>query len=150
MVSLYSRLTTLWNDWGIEMLVLVSFALQTVLTLCGNCRRCIPGFWIRFTVWSAYFLSGSIAKVIIGKLSGIEIKHTEENVPRELDALLAPLLLVQPGNPDTITAYSIEDNRLVLRQFLRLIFQVGIGLVLQRHVHSPKSTFPKLCCSCQV
>ncbi|XP_059455232.1 uncharacterized protein LOC132185482 [Corylus avellana] len=76
-------LKMLWNDWGIEILVLAS--------------------------------------------SGKEIKYTDQqNVPRELEALLAPLLLVQLGNPDTITAYSIEDNRLGLRQLLILIFQVGI------------------------
>jgi len=121
----------LWNEWGIHILVLVSFTLQTVLTLCGNRRRYIPGFWIRFTVWSAYLLTGSVAKVIIGKLSAIEISDTKQhNVPRELEALLAPLLLVQLGNPDTITAYSIEDNKLGLRQLLNLIFQVGIVVII--------------------
>ncbi|KAE8126016.1 hypothetical protein FH972_020772 [Carpinus fangiana] len=118
--------------------------LAIVLTLCGKRRRYIPGFWIRFTVWSTY-LSGSVAKVIIGKLSGIEIKHIKENVPRALDALLAPLLLVQLGNPDTITAYSIEDNRLGLRQFLNLIFQVGtVVYILIRHYLNTPSNTPRL------
>jgi hypothetical protein len=117
----------IWDEWGIDILVLVSFTLQTVLALCGNRRRYIPGFWIRFTVWSTYLLTGSVAKVIIGKLSAIEIRDAKQhNVRRELEALLAPLLLVQLGNPDAITAYSIEDNKLGLRQLLSLIFQVGI------------------------
>ncbi|KAE8126018.1 hypothetical protein FH972_020774 [Carpinus fangiana] len=122
------QLKGLWDEWGIDILVLVSFTLQTILALCGNRRRYIPGFWIRFTVWFTYLLTGSVAKVIIGKLSAIEIRDTkQDNVRRrELEALLAPLLLVQLGNPDAITAYSIEDNKLGLRQLLNLVFQVGI------------------------
>jgi hypothetical protein len=121
------QLRELWNTWGIYMLALVSFSLQIVLTLFGSRRRYIPGIRIRFTVWFAYLLSGSVVKIIMGKLTTIQVKHTEQQtITTELMALLAPLLLVQIGNPDTITAYSIEDNRLGLRQLLSLLFQVGV------------------------
>ncbi|KAK7820746.1 uncharacterized protein LOC112009408 [Quercus suber] len=121
------ELEELWNAWGMITLALVSFTLQIVLTLLGSRRRYIPGIQIRFTVWFAYLLSGSVVKIIMGKLTTIEVIDTEkQNITIELMALLAPLLLVQIGNPDTITAYSIEDNRLGLRQLLSLLFQVGI------------------------
>lgn len=121
------ELEELWNTWGMITLALVSFTLQIVLTLFGSRRRYIPGIPVRFTVWFAYLLSGSVVKIIMGKLTTIEVKDTEkQNITIELMALLAPLLLVQIGNPDTITAYSIEDNRLGLRQLLSLLFQVGI------------------------
>ena len=121
------ELEELWNAWGMITLALVSFTLQIVLTLLGSRRRYIPGIQIRFTVWFAYLLSGSVVKIIMGKLTTIEVRDTEkQNITIELMALLAPLLLVQIGNPDTITAYSIEDNRLGLRQLLSLLFQVGI------------------------
>ena len=113
----------LWNNWNVEMLVLVSFAFQITLTLFGSRRRSIPGFWIRFVVWSTYLLSNTVAKIVMGKLTGIDTKQIHH---RELKGLLAPLIFVQIGNPDSITAYSIEDNRLELRQLLGLIIQVGV------------------------
>ncbi|XP_056166499.1 uncharacterized protein LOC115679433 isoform X2 [Syzygium oleosum] len=42
----------------------------------------------------------------------------------ELRGLLAPLLLMQLGNPDSITAYSVEDNRLSIREMLNLFVRV--------------------------
>ena len=121
------KLKNLWEVWAIDTLVLVSIALQIILTHFGSRRRYIPGLRIRFTVWFAYFLSGSVVKIIIGKLTTIEVSDTNKhNVTLELNALLAPMLLVQIGNPDAITAYSIEDNKLGLRQLLNLLFQVGV------------------------
>ena len=125
----------LWTKWNIEMLILVNFSLQIILTLFGGRRRYIPGFWIRFTVWSSYLLSSSIGKIVISKLTTIDAKHSvlnatlssnQTDVHPELTALLAPLVFVQFGNPDSITAYSIEDNRLGLRQLIGLLIQVGV------------------------
>ncbi|KAK7820757.1 hypothetical protein CFP56_038496 [Quercus suber] len=123
------------TKWTIEMLILVNFALQIILTLFGGRRRYIPGFWIRFTVWSSYLLSSSIGKIVISKLTTIDAKHSvlnatlssnQTDVHPELKALLAPLVFVQFGNPDSITAYSIEDHRLGLRQLIGLLIQVGV------------------------
>ncbi|KAL4654458.1 hypothetical protein ACB092_01G379900 [Castanea dentata] len=107
------------------MLILVNFSLQIILTLFGGRRRYIPGFWIRFTVWSSYLLSSSIGKIVISKLTTIDASD-QTDVHPELKALLAPLVFVQFGNPDGITAYSIEDNRLGLRQLIGLLIQVGV------------------------
>nr|KYP59525.1 hypothetical protein KK1_014961 [Cajanus cajan] len=98
--------------------------------------------WIRFTVWLTYLLSASLAKIIIGKLTVIPGSDpNERNIIRELKALFAPLLLVQIGNPDAITAYSIEDNRLGLRQLLTLVLQVAvvIWIIIKSWTHSALS-----------
>ncbi|KAB1212000.1 hypothetical protein CJ030_MR5G004150 [Morella rubra] len=124
------QLKDLWDAWGIDLLVSMGFVLQIVLTFSGSRRRYIPGVRIRFAVWSAYLLSGFVAKVIIGELSAIEVRDAKENVAWELRALYAPLLLVQIGNPDAITAYSIEDNKLGLRQLLNLVFQIGVTVYI--------------------
>ncbi|KAK9291418.1 hypothetical protein L1049_019365 [Liquidambar formosana] len=42
-------------------------------------------------------------------------------------AFWAPFLLVHLGGPDTITAFSLEDNELWLRHFLGLLVQVGVA-----------------------
>ncbi|RDX96204.1 hypothetical protein CR513_21167, partial [Mucuna pruriens] len=136
------ELQDLWDHWGLETLVLLSFTIQVILTVYGSRRKDIPGMWIRFTVWFTYLLSASLAKIIIGKLTVIPGSDpNERNITRELKALFAPLLLVQIGNPDAITAYSIEDNRLGLRQLLTLVLQVAvvIWIIIKSWTHSQLS-----------
>ncbi|KAK7327762.1 hypothetical protein VNO77_21853 [Canavalia gladiata] len=136
------ELQNLWDHWGLEILMLLSFSIQVILTVYGSRRKDIPGMWIRFTVWFNYLLSASLAKIIIGKLTVIpESDPNERNIIRELKALFAPLLLVQIGNPDAITAYSIEDNRLGLRQLLTLVVQVAvvIWIIVKSWTHSDLS-----------
>ncbi|XLR32620.1 hypothetical protein HN51_052570 [Arachis hypogaea] len=121
------QLQDLWDLWGLEVLMLLSFTMQVILTVFGSRRKDVPGMWIRFTVWFTYLLSASLTKIIIGKLTVIPGSDPDErNIRRELKAMFAPLLLVQIGNPDAITAYSIEDNRLGLRQLLALVLQVAV------------------------
>ncbi|QHN93924.1 hypothetical protein HN873_061095 [Arachis hypogaea] len=121
------QLQDLWDLWGLEVLMLLSFTMQVILTVFGSRRKDVPGMWIRFTVWFTYLLSASLTKIIIGKLTVIPGSDPDErNICRELKAMFAPLLLVQIGNPDAITAYSIEDNRLGLRQLLALVLQVAV------------------------
>lgn len=132
----------LWDNWGLEMLVLLSFTMQVILTVYGSRRKDIPGLRTRFTVWFTYLLSASLQKIITGKLTVIpESEPNERNIGREVKALFAPLLLVQIGNPDAITAYSIEDNRLGLRQLLTLVLQVAvvIWIIIKSWTHSQLS-----------
>lgn len=122
--------------------MLLSFSIQVILTVYGSRRKDIPGIWIRLTIWLTYLLSASLAKIIIGKLTVIpESDPNERNIRRELKALFAPLLLIQIGNPDAITAYSIEDNRLGLRQLLTLVLQVAvvIWIIVKSWTHSQLS-----------
>ncbi|KAK7281566.1 hypothetical protein RIF29_09671 [Crotalaria pallida] len=136
------HLQDLWNLWGLEVLVLLNFTMQIILTVFGRRRKDVPGMWIRFTVWFTYLLSASLAKVIIGKLTVIpESVPDQRNIRRELKGLFAPLLLVQIGNPDAITAYSIEDNRLGLRQLLALVFQIVLvfWIIVKSWTHSDLS-----------
>ncbi|MED6119835.1 hypothetical protein PIB30_015354 [Stylosanthes scabra] len=136
------QLQDLWDLWGLEVLMLLSFTMQVILTVFGSRRKDIPGMWIRFTVWFTYLLSSSLTKIIIGKLTVIPGSDPgERNIRRELKAMFAPLLLVQIGNPDAITAYSIEDNRLGLRQLLSLVLQVAvvIWIVVKSWTHSKLS-----------
>ncbi|XP_022158134.1 uncharacterized protein LOC111024693 [Momordica charantia] len=56
----------------------------------------------------------------------IDIGYTERNTLTQIQALLAPLMLMQIGSADTITAYSIEDNDLGVRQVFSMMMQVVI------------------------
>ncbi|GKV38519.1 hypothetical protein SLEP1_g46428 [Rubroshorea leprosula] len=59
-----------------------------------------------------------IAIATLGKLSG---SYTESSATNVLRAYWAPLLLLHLGGPDTITAYSFEDNKLWIRHLLILV-----------------------------
>ncbi|KAH7546099.1 hypothetical protein FEM48_Zijuj01G0164700 [Ziziphus jujuba var. spinosa] len=125
------RLKDFWDNWGIEVLVTVSCGMHMVLTLFGSSRRRMTARQglVRFIIWSAYLLSSYVVTVIIGKLTLIQVNEsTKENTDSELKGFLAPLLLVQLGSRDAITAYSIEDDRLGLRQFPNVVAQLSAVL----------------------
>ncbi|KAJ9186719.1 hypothetical protein P3X46_002262 [Hevea brasiliensis] len=48
----------------------------------------------------------------------------------QITSFWAPFLLLHLGGPDTITAYSLEDNELWLRHFLGLGVQTGVALYI--------------------
>lgn len=125
------RVKIFWDEWGVELLVTVSCGMHMVLTLFGSSRRRMKGHQslVRFIIWSAYLLSSYVVTVIMGKLTLIHINGSaEDNTDSELKGFLAPLLLVQLGSRDDITAYSIEDDRLGIRQFPNLLAQLSAVL----------------------
>jgi hypothetical protein len=120
----------LWNEWAIQILVLLSFTLQLVLLLFAGIRRSKASAVLRLLLWLAYQLADSTALYALGHLS-------LSNAPRDhhLVAFWAPFLLLHLGGPDNITAYALEDNQLWKRHLLTLIVQVlGATYVLYKHI----------------
>ncbi|KAI8570234.1 hypothetical protein RHMOL_Rhmol01G0018300 [Rhododendron molle] len=66
-----------------------------------------------------------VATIALGKLSQVQGDHKKGNA---LWALWAPLLLLHLGGPDSITAYSLEDNQLWLRHLLGLVVQISVAI----------------------
>ncbi|KAF7850920.1 hypothetical protein BT93_L4889 [Corymbia citriodora subsp. variegata] len=119
-------LMDLWEAWSIQLLVLTGLIFQIILAIFGGRRRYITGPSTRFVVWSSYLLATYVAALALGKLTVIRVNDPEKpDYDTELKALLAPLLLMQLGYPDSITAYSVEDNRLGIRQVLNFVFTVA-------------------------
>ncbi|CAN6338243.1 unnamed protein product [Urochloa humidicola] len=108
----------LWKEWGLHVLVLLSFTLQVALLVLAELRRRIDSGVLRAFVWSAYMLADSVAIYAIGHLS-----VTSQAAEHQVIALWAPLLLVHLGGQDNITAYALEDNRLWLRHLQTLAVQ---------------------------
>jgi hypothetical protein len=120
----------LWNEWAIQILVLLSFTLQLVLLLFAGIRRSKASAVLRLLLWLAYQLADSTALYALGHLS-------LSNAPRDhhLVVFWAPFLLLHLGGPDNITAYALEDNQLWKRLLLTLIEQVlGATYVLYKHI----------------
>ncbi|KAL6343359.1 hypothetical protein AAG906_022942 [Vitis piasezkii] len=127
MKILPQSVTKLWNEWEVRALVLLSLFLQIVLILLGNRRKYIPSKWIRIIIWLAYLAADWIAAVSIGVLSNSQGDSEDDSLQQTniIRAFWAPFLLLHLGGPDTITAYSLEDNELWLRHFLALVIQFG-------------------------
>ncbi|KAE9462522.1 hypothetical protein C3L33_05570, partial [Rhododendron williamsianum] len=69
--------------------------------------------------------SNWVATVALGKLSDIQGDREKSNV---LWAIWAPMLLLHLGGPDSITAYSLEDNQLWLRHLMGLVVQLSVAI----------------------
>lgn len=109
-----------WKEWGLQLLVLLSFMLQVTLLILAEFRRCIDSGVLRVFVWLAYMLADATAIYVLGHMS-----VTSRSPEHELMALWAPFLLLHLGGQDNITAYAVEDNRLWLRHLQTLAVQVA-------------------------
>uniref|UniRef100_A0A453TCU5 DUF4220 domain-containing protein n=3 Tax=Aegilops tauschii subsp. strangulata TaxID=200361 RepID=A0A453TCU5_AEGTS len=125
------RLLQLWNEWGIQFLVLLSFTFQVFLLLFAGIRRRGGSTVMRLLLWLVYLLADSTAIYALGHLS----VTSSTSRGHQLVAFWAPFLLVHLGGPDSITAYALEDSRLWLRHLLTLIVQaLAAAYVLHKYV----------------
>jgi len=128
--KLPEEILNLWNNWEIRGMVLLSLLLQTILIIIGSWRKTNARSWIRILVWSAYLSADTVATVALGNLArsqGDSSGDSSEKANNSIQAFWAPFLLLHLGGPDTITAYSIEDNELWLRHLLSLVVQVIVA-----------------------
>ncbi|KAJ6699237.1 hypothetical protein OIU79_012489 [Salix purpurea] len=122
----------LWNAWELRGVMLISLFLQIFLILFGRKRKYTAGFWIGTLVWLAYLSADWVATFSLGILAQ-KIGYSETNCTNSsrgsIPAFWAPVLLVHLGGPDTITAYSMEDNELWLRHLLVLLSQGTVAFL---------------------
>lgn len=122
-----------WDRWNLRVAIAVSLALQIVLIFFSSSRKRRGKTWIIIGIWSAYLLADWVAAVAVGLISSKQGKDCGPHDNAELLAFWAPFLLLHLGGPDTITAFSLEDNELWIRHLLSLILQVlaAIYVLLQ-------------------
>ncbi|KAL0924796.1 hypothetical protein M5K25_005654 [Dendrobium thyrsiflorum] len=114
----------LWSDWGIRVLMLLSLSIQIILILLGRLRKTSTSKWIQMLVWSSYLLANWVADFVLGQLSNAMDDSSSSNA---IIAFWAPFLILHLGGPDTITAYSMEDNELWRRHLVGLIYELIIA-----------------------
>ncbi|KAJ0090300.1 hypothetical protein Patl1_14479 [Pistacia atlantica] len=134
-----SKTKELWDMIMILTLIILSLGAQTILTIFGNRRRYRLSYFNRFSVWLSYLMASPVVTLALGKLSGASESLYEENqyIQQQHNSTSvfvlytfswwAPLFLVQIGSPN-ILFYSVEDNKLKLRQVVGLTSQVAIAL----------------------
>ncbi|XP_031384941.1 uncharacterized protein LOC116198826 isoform X2 [Punica granatum] len=120
-----------WKAWDLRLVVLFSGLLQVILVITGSRRKSINKSPLKALVWSIYLTADSVATLALGILSNrlANIKEATGKIDPndQLIAFWSPFLLLHLGGPDTITAYSLEDNELWLRHFARLVVQTGLA-----------------------
>lgn len=130
------QIKDVWDSWNIRGMVLLSLSLQTILIFFSPLRKRTSNKFLILLVWSSYLLadlSANFAVSLIAKNQGKDPKPNDPPQNKKLVALWAPFLLLHLGGPDTITAFSLEDNALWNRHFLGLVFQAlaGVYVVVQ-------------------
>ncbi|KAF7026468.1 hypothetical protein CFC21_038577 [Triticum aestivum] len=131
------------SNWEIRVAVLLSLFFQTVLIFVGPIRRRSSSPVISFLIWSCYLLADWVADLALGLLlnnmgniggkssssSTIASVTSPDNSPI-IFAFWTPFLLLHLGGPDTITAYSIEDNEMWLRHLIGFLFELFSASVI--------------------
>ncbi|KAF7848828.1 hypothetical protein BT93_L1531 [Corymbia citriodora subsp. variegata] len=111
-------MTCLWKNWSIQIFVLLGLIFQFVLAVFGSRRKISSANTIKFVIWASYSLAPYILTLALSKLSNVSLNKSDEEYYTELKALLAALTLLLLGGPDSITAYSAEDNRVGVRSVM--------------------------------
>ncbi|KAH0469734.1 hypothetical protein IEQ34_001292 [Dendrobium chrysotoxum] len=132
----------LWNNWDVRVLILLSLSIQIILIFLGRLRRTSTSRWIRMVIWVSYMLAEWVANFALGNLSSTMDDSSSSNV---IIAFWAPFLILHLGGPDTITAYSMEDNELWARHLLGLGYELFIAFyVLFRSLPDTRLLMPTL------
>ncbi|CAL5034242.1 unnamed protein product [Urochloa decumbens] len=146
------------SNWEIRVAVQVSLLLQILLIFVGPVRKRSSHPLPRFTVWSCYLLADWVADLALGLLlnnmgnigggggggssSSFGLKRgggggatagsssSSSSSSPIIFAFWTPFLLLHLGGPDTITAYSLEDNELWLRHLIGLLFELFSASVI--------------------
>ncbi|KAK7333528.1 hypothetical protein VNO80_30303 [Phaseolus coccineus] len=123
----------IWGKWNIQGTVLVSLSMQIILIFAAPFRKRSRNILLASLLWSTYLAADVTANFCVGLISNKygdkdnAVSTTDDN----LRAFWTPFLLLHLGGPDTITAFSIEDNELWRRHMLGLMVQVCLtGYVL--------------------
>jgi len=119
------------SNWEIRVAVLLSLLLlQVVLIFLGPTRKRRSGPEPRVAVWSCYLLADWVADLTLGLiLNNMGFMSGGGSSPI-IFAFWTPFLLLHLGGPDTITAYSLEDNELWLRHLIGLLFELSSVIVI--------------------
>ncbi|KAH7565548.1 hypothetical protein JRO89_XS09G0225900 [Xanthoceras sorbifolium] len=80
-----------------------------------------------WNIWEIHSLATVSLSVLASKVSDSEEIKSSLQATDSLQSFWAPFLLLHLGGPDSITAYSLEDNELWLRHFVVLLVQIGVA-----------------------
>ncbi|XP_028552262.1 uncharacterized protein LOC110108604 isoform X2 [Dendrobium catenatum] len=117
----------LWIHWDARVLILLSVSVQIVLFFLGHLRKTFALSWMRMILWGSYLIADLLANFVLAHLCN---DMNDSSFSNAIVAFWAPFLILHLGGPDTIIAYSMEDNELWARHLLSL----GYGLIIAFYI----------------
>jgi len=122
------------NEWTIRAVVLLSLGAHVALVVLAGIRRSESSGWRMLVLWLAYQVAGWAATYALSNMSlGGNSSRDQQLVAFWV---LFLLMVMHLGGPDNITAYSLEDNKLSLRQAVNTVLQVlGTSLVIYKRLY---------------
>jgi hypothetical protein len=121
------------NEWTIRAVVLLSLGAHIVLVLFAGIRRREATGWRTLILWLAYQVANWAAAYALSNLLS-QLSSTSRQ--QQLVAFWMPFLLMHLGGADNITAYSLEDNKLSLRQAVSTVLQLlGTSFVIYKQIY---------------
>ncbi|KAI4371721.1 hypothetical protein MLD38_010041 [Melastoma candidum] len=114
----------LWDAWNIRGCMILTVYIQLLLATLAPLRRKTSNPISIFLVWSTYLLADWTAVFAYGLITNSGCRGQSPQVAGDYLALWAAFLLVHLGGPDSITAFSLEDNALWPRHLVGLLAQV--------------------------
>ncbi|KAH7857482.1 hypothetical protein Vadar_013239 [Vaccinium darrowii] len=126
------RLARHWNVWELRALVLFSFSLQATLLCLGNRRKYEYRLWLRAILWLAFQAANWATNFSLNVLSHGQEDCQTNSLDRKYETMTiwAPLFLLHLCSPDTITAYSVEDNEFWMRNLFSLSSSFGVAIYI--------------------
>jgi hypothetical protein len=98
----------IWNQWEIQLVVLLSFTLQIFLFFTGCIRRYNKNALLRLFIWLAYVGANMVAVYALGLISKNDQSAGSNGLtactPGQLAFFWAPFLLIHLGGQDTLTS----------------------------------------------
>ncbi|KAK6154302.1 hypothetical protein DH2020_008550 [Rehmannia glutinosa] len=121
----------IFEAWNIRCAVVISLCFQILLIFLAPLRKRSGWYLTNMIIWSAYLLADWIPIYAIGSIVNSERNQCSKSGADDARAALwAPFILLHLGGPDSITAFSLEDNELWIRHLVRLIVElVTVGYV---------------------
>ncbi|XP_059650415.1 uncharacterized protein LOC132296219 [Cornus florida] len=120
------------SEWQLRGSFLISLLLQVLQFLPFNTRKRNPYMLLTGCLWILYLVTDKVAIYGIS-IASRTITDPTLKIHPQLLSFWTPILLLHLGGPDNITAFSLEDNQLWLRQILTLVSQILFaGYVLVR------------------
>ncbi|KAI4312898.1 hypothetical protein MLD38_037688 [Melastoma candidum] len=106
--------------------MILSLLMQLLLAIVSPLWKRTSNRLLILLIWSAYFLSDWAAIFAFGLISNARLKNPTSplQVDQDLLAFWNAFLLIHLGGPDSITAYALADNTLLMRHFVGLVVQI--------------------------
>jgi hypothetical protein len=120
------------NEWTIREIVLLSLGAHIVLVLFAGIRRREATGWRTLVLWLAYQVANWAAPYALSSL----LSQSSTSRQQQLVAFWMPFLLMHLGGADNITAYSLEDSKLSMRQALSTVLQLlGTSYAIYKKIY---------------